>query len=107
MARPSAHGSRGRAPGRDLPPKASRTVRVHTGCGPDGRSPAGGSMETEIMFVGGRVETFPRAAGVKLTPLGVAVLERDGDDAVRVLFPWGQIEKVTQRGAAVAAVYTW
>jgi hypothetical protein len=64
-------------------------------------------METEITFVGGRIETFPQTADIKLTQFGIEVMQRDGDDAVRVLFPWGQIEKVTQRGAAVAAVYTW
>jgi hypothetical protein len=64
-------------------------------------------METEITFLGGRMETFPQTAEIKLTQHGVEVMQRDGDDAVRVLFPWNQIEKVTQRGAAVAAVYTW
>jgi hypothetical protein len=64
-------------------------------------------MDTEITFVGGRVETFDPANDIKLTQYGIEVLSRQGDDAVRVLFPWAQIEKVTQRGAAVAAVYTW
>jgi hypothetical protein len=53
------------------------------------------------------METVPQTAEIKLTQHGVEVLQRDGDDAVRVLFPWGQIEKLTQRGSAVAAVYTW
>jgi hypothetical protein len=64
-------------------------------------------METEITFVGGKVETFDPSNDIKLTQHGIEVMSRQGDDAVRVLFPWGQIEKVTQRGAAVAAVYTW
>jgi hypothetical protein len=64
-------------------------------------------VETEITFVGGKAETFDASIEVKLTQFGVEVLSRDGDDAVRVLFPWGQIEKITQRGAAIAAVYTW
>ena len=64
-------------------------------------------METEITFLGGRVQAFPPTAEIKLTQFGIEVLERDGDYAVRVLFPWGQIEKLAQRGAAVAAVYTW
>src|SRR3954453_2381132 len=81
----------------------SRSILV----GPAAPSPAGGSMETEITFLGGRVEMFPQTAEIKLTQFGVEVMERDGDDAVRVLFPWGQIEKLTQRGSAVAAVYTW
>jgi hypothetical protein len=37
----------------------------------------------------------------------VEVVSRDADDIVRVLFPWGQIERITQRGAAVSAVYTY
>jgi len=69
--------------------------------------PAGGSIETEITFLGGRVDTFGATAEIKMTQFGIEVMQRDGDDAVRVLFPWGQIEKVTQRGSAVAAVYTW
>jgi hypothetical protein len=64
-------------------------------------------VDTEITFVGGKVETFDQTVDIKLTQFGLEALSRDGDDAVRVLFPWGQIEKVTQRGAAVAAVYTW
>jgi hypothetical protein len=64
-------------------------------------------MDTEITFVSGKVETFDPRNDIKLTPHGIEILSRDGDDAVRVLFPWGQIERVTQRGAAVAAVYTW
>ena len=64
-------------------------------------------MDTEITFVGGKVETFDQSVDIKLTQFGLEAMSRDGDDAVRVLFPWGQIEKVTQRGAAVAAVYTW
>jgi hypothetical protein len=64
-------------------------------------------MDTEITFVGGKVETFDPSNDIKLTQYGIEVLSRQGDDAVRVLFPWAQIEKVAQRGAAVAAVYTW
>lgn len=64
-------------------------------------------METEITFVGGRVETFDPSSEIKLTQYGVEVLSRDADDVVRVLFPWGQIERVTQRGPAISAVYTY
>jgi hypothetical protein len=64
-------------------------------------------METEITFLGGRAETFDPSSEIKLTQHGVEVMSRDGDDVVRVLFPWGQIERVTQRGAAVSAVYTY
>ncbi len=65
------------------------------------------AVETQITFVGGRTETFDPSIDIKLNQFGIEVLSRDGDDAVRILFPWAQIEKVTQRGAAVAAVYTW
>lgn len=64
-------------------------------------------METEITFLGGRVEQFDPSSEIKLTQHGVEVVSRDGDDVVRVLFPWAQIERVTQRGAAVSAVYTY
>jgi hypothetical protein len=64
-------------------------------------------METEITFIGGRVESFSPSMEIKMTPYGVEVLSREGEDSVRVLFPWAQIEKVTQRGATVAAIYTY
>ena len=64
-------------------------------------------METEITFLGGRVDTFDSTNEIKLTQHGVEVVSRDGDDMVRVLFPWAQIERVTQRGAVVSAVYTY
>lgn len=64
-------------------------------------------METEITFVGGRVETFDTSTEIKLTQYGVEVLVRDDEDIVRVLFPWGQIERISQRGPAISAVYTY
>jgi hypothetical protein len=64
-------------------------------------------METEISFVNGSVETFSSDIDIKMTAYGVEVVSRDGDQGVRVLFPWAQIEKVTQRGANVSAVYTY
>jgi hypothetical protein len=64
-------------------------------------------METEITFIGGRTESFPASMDIKMTTYGVEVLSRDGDEAIRVLFPWPQIEKITQRGANVSAVYTY
>jgi hypothetical protein len=42
-----------------------------------------------------------------MTPYGVEIVTRDGDEDVRVLFPWAQIHKVTQRGANVSAIYTY
>lgn len=64
-------------------------------------------MKTQITFVGGDDMTFDDQADVKMTPLGVEVRERDGEDTVRVLFPWTRIEKVTQRGPEVAAIYSY
>jgi hypothetical protein len=64
-------------------------------------------MRTDIAFIDGKTETFDEAADVKMTPLGVEIIQRDGADQVRVLFPWARIESVTQRGANVSAVYTY
>jgi hypothetical protein len=64
-------------------------------------------VKTQITFVGGDDASFDDDAEVKMTPLGVEVRQRDGDDTVRVLFPWNRIEKVTQRGPEVAAIYSY
>jgi hypothetical protein len=64
-------------------------------------------MHTEITFVDGKATTFDETADVKMTPNGVEVLQREADEQVRVLFPWARIDRVTQRGANVAAVYTY
>ncbi|HLB39922.1 MAG TPA: hypothetical protein VJM84_05665 [Actinomycetota bacterium] len=64
-------------------------------------------METEITFLGGRVETFDQSVTIKMTQYGVEALSTQGEEAVRVLFPWAQIEKITQHGANVAAIYTY
>jgi hypothetical protein len=64
-------------------------------------------MKTDIVFVDGKTTTFDETADVKMTPLGVEILQRDQDEQVRVLFPWARIESVTQRGANVAAIYTY
>ena len=64
-------------------------------------------METEITLVGGKVERFDASIEIKFTQYGLEALHREADDTVRVLFPWTQIEKVTQRGLAVSAVYTY
>lgn len=64
-------------------------------------------METKVRFVDGEELTFDDSAQIKMTPLGVEVLERLEDDAVKVLFPWARIERVTQRGPQVAAIYTY
>jgi hypothetical protein len=64
-------------------------------------------MRTQIKFVGGEETEFEATAEIKLSAHGVEVMERDGEDIVRVLFPWARIERVTQRGPEVAAIYTW
>jgi hypothetical protein len=64
-------------------------------------------METEVRFVDGEQLSFGDDVTIKMTPLGVEILERTGDDAVKVLFPWARIERVTQRGPQVAAIYTY
>jgi hypothetical protein len=64
-------------------------------------------MRTDIAFIDGKTSTFDETAEVKMTPLGVEILQRDANEQVRVLFPWARIESVTQRGANVAAVYTY
>lgn len=63
---------------------------------------------TEIYFVGGESLLLREdAATVKMTDHGVEVLQTEGEDKVKVLFPWSRIEKVTQRGPSVGAIYTY
>jgi hypothetical protein len=64
-------------------------------------------MRTDITFIDGKTSSFDETANVKMTPLGVEILQKDQDEQVRVLFPWARIESVTQRGANVSAVYTY
>jgi len=64
-------------------------------------------MRTDIAFIDGKTSTFDESANVKMTPLGVEILQQEGAEQIRVLFPWARIESVTQRGANVAAVYTY
>ncbi len=64
-------------------------------------------METEITFLGGRVESFDASVTIKMTQYGVEALTSAAGESVRVLFPWAQIEKISQRGADVAAIYTY
>ncbi|HYJ60995.1 MAG TPA: hypothetical protein VE032_05970 [Actinomycetota bacterium] len=64
-------------------------------------------METEVRFVDGETLTFDANAVIKMTPHGIEVLERNEEDAVKVLFPWARVERVTQRGPQVAAIYTY
>jgi hypothetical protein len=63
---------------------------------------------TEIHFVGGESIVLDESdATVKMTDHGVEVLQTEGEDKVKVLFPWARIEKVTQRGPSVGAIYTY
>jgi len=64
-------------------------------------------MRTDITFIDGKTTTFDETADVKMTALGVEILQRDQDEQIRVLFPWARIDRVTQRGANVSAVYTY
>jgi hypothetical protein len=64
-------------------------------------------VKTDISFIDGKTATFDESADVKMTPLGVEILQRDHDEQIRVLFPWARIESVTQRGANVSAIYTY
>ncbi|HTG46561.1 MAG TPA: hypothetical protein VK646_02755 [Actinomycetota bacterium] len=64
-------------------------------------------MQTEVTFIGGEIAEFDETAEVKLNAYGVEVVQREGDEQVRVLFPWPRIEKVTQRGSNVTAIYTY
>ena len=62
-------------------------------------------MQTEIRFLEGEPLTFDESADIKMTTLGVEVTELQGEDTVRVLFPWTRIDRVTQRGPQVSAIY--
>ena len=64
-------------------------------------------MHSEITFIDGKTVNFDETADVKMTPHGVEVLQREADAQVRILFPWARIDRVTQRGANVAAIYTY
>jgi hypothetical protein len=63
---------------------------------------------TEIHFVDGESLVLDEdLAAVKMTDHGVEVLQQEGEDKVKVLFPWARIQKVTQRGPSVGAIYTY
>ena len=63
-------------------------------------------MHSEITFIDGKTVNFDETADVKMTPHGIEVLQREADDQVRILFR-ARIDRVTQRGANVAAIYTY
>ena len=62
-------------------------------------------MKTEIEFVDGKTASFGDDAEVKTLELGLEVTVQEGDEKIRVLFPWGRIEKLTQRGAEVSYIH--
>ena len=62
-------------------------------------------MQTEIRFLEGEPLVFDENADIKMSQHGIEIVERQGEDTVRVLFPWSRIERVTQRGAQVSAIY--
>ena len=64
-------------------------------------------MQTQITFVDGKTVDLDDDAVIKMIDHGVEVTERSGDETVRVIFPWNRIERVTQRGAEVGAIYTF
>ena len=64
-------------------------------------------MKIEIHLVGGQVSEFGDEARVRVTDHGVEVTEKNDEETVRVLFPWGRIERVTQRGAELTSIYQY
>jgi hypothetical protein len=64
-------------------------------------------MQTDIAFLDGESTSFGPPAHVRMTEHGVEVTELDGEEPMRVLFPWNRIERVTQRGSELASTYTY
>jgi hypothetical protein len=64
-------------------------------------------MKTQITLVDGATVELDDEAVVKMTEHGIEVTEREGDETVRVTFPWSRIDRVTQRGPEVGAIYTY
>jgi hypothetical protein len=62
-------------------------------------------VKTEIAFVDGKSVEFDEDAEVKMSDHGIEVIVPEGEGKIRVLFPWGRIEKVTQRGAEVGYIH--
>jgi hypothetical protein len=63
-------------------------------------------MRTKIHFVGGEVASFDSGdSSIKMGQFGVEVVQSNGEEPLRVLFPWPRIKKVEQRGEEVVAVY--
>ena len=65
------------------------------------------TMQTDITFLDGESSTFDPPALVRMTEHGVEVTQIGGEEPMRVLFPWSRIERVTQRGAELASMYTY
>ena len=64
-------------------------------------------MKTEIHLVGGEMAEFDSDAIVRMNEHGVEITSGEGEDQVKVLFPWARIEKVLQRGVGLGSVYTY
>ena len=63
-------------------------------------------MRTKIHFVGGEVASFDSIdSSITMGQFGVEVVQSNGDEPMRVLFPWPRIKKVEQRGEEVVAIY--
>ena len=64
-------------------------------------------MRTEITFVEGGSQAFEARAAVKKTDHGIEVTYLEGEETLRVLFPWNRIERVTQSGPELSSTYTY
>lgn len=62
-------------------------------------------MRTDIHLIDGKTTTFEGDEDVRITDHGVEITQGMGKDALRILFPWNRIEKVTQRGPEISATY--
>ncbi len=62
-------------------------------------------MRTEIHFVDGKSAVYDDDSDVKTSDHGVEITQGEGAAAIRILFPWNRIEKITQMGPEIAATY--
>ncbi len=63
-------------------------------------------VKTEIHFVNGEILAVDEdETRVKMTEHGIEILEHEGDDEIKILFPWTRIDKVQQRGPSIGAIY--
>jgi hypothetical protein len=64
-------------------------------------------MQTEIHLIGGQTASYDETVDIKMTNHGVEITQPGEEETVRVLYPWAQILKVTQRGKQLHSVYTY